>query len=254
MIVEIDGIEFAYKSVKVLKHAKFTVDKGEIVAVLGPNGSGKTTLLRCMARILKPQRGAILIEGVNMRELKSIDVAKKVGYVPQNHNGSYMTVFDALLLGRRPHIRWSVGERDLKKVSEMIGLLGLEEHALKLTNELSGGELQKVIIGRALVQEPRVLLLDEPTNNLDPKNQVEIMGIIRKISKERGLASVVVLHDLNLALRFADKFLMLKDGEIFAQGGREITTPENIREVYGIEAEIVKYKGIPVVIPVYNSA
>ncbi len=136
----------------------------------------------------------------------------------------------------------------------MIELLGLEEHALRLTSELSGGELQKVIIGRALVQEPRVLLLDEPTNNLDPKNQVEIMGIIRRISKEKGLASVVVLHDLNLALRFADKFLMLKDGEIFAQGGREITTPENIRKVYGIEAEVVEYKGIPVVIPVYNFA
>ncbi len=249
IILEVDGIEFSYKSIKALKNVKFKVKGGEITAILGPNGSGKSTLLKCIARILKPKKGAILIEKNNLLNLDSNEVAKMVGYVPQNSNGNYMTVFDALLLGRNPHIKWNVSEKDVEIVSRVLRLMNLEKYALRYTNQLSGGELQKVIVGRALVQEPKLLLLDEPTSNLDPKNQIEIMKIIRDVSKSQNIASILVMHDLNLALRFSDKFLILRNGEILAEGDKSIITPENLREVYGVEVDIIEYNGLPIVVP-----
>jgi iron complex transport system ATP-binding protein len=153
-------------------------------------------------------------------------------------------------LGRKPHIKWEVSDRDIEITHKVLKLLNLEDYALRYTNELSGGELQKVIIARALVQEPQILLLDEPTNNLDLKNQLEVMKIIRDISKSQNIASIVVMHDLNLALRYSDKFIMLKDGVIYAEGGKEIINPENIKAVYGVDAYVENVKGIPIVIPI----
>jgi len=250
MILSVDGVEFAYRSRKVLNNIKFEVKRGEVVSILGVNGAGKSTLLKCINKILKPKRGTILIDNFDIRQLDNLELAKKVGYVPQRAEGNYMTVFDAVLLGRKPHIKWEVSDRDIEITHKVLKLLNLEDYALRYTNELSGGELQKVIIARALVQEPQILLLDEPTNNLDLKNQLEVMRIIRDISKSQNIASIVVMHDLNLALRYSDKFIMLKDGVIYAEGGKEIINPENIRAVYGVDAYIENVKGIPVVVPI----
>ena len=250
MILSVDGVEFAYRSRKVLNNIKFEVKRGEVVSILGVNGAGKSTLLKCINKILKPKRGTILIDNFDIRQLDNLELAKKVSYVPQRAEGNYMTVFDAVLLGRKPHIKWEVSDRDIEITHKVLKLLNLEDYALRYTNELSGGELQKVIIARALVQEPQILLLDEPTNNLDLKNQLEVMRIIRDISKSQNIASIVVMHDLNLALRYSDKFIMLKDGVIYAEGGKEIINPENIRAVYGVDAYIENVKGIPVVVPI----
>ena len=250
MILSVDGVEFAYRSRKVLNNIKFEVKRGEVVSILGVNGAGKSTLLKCINKILKPKRGTILIDNFDIRQLDNLELAKKVGYVPQRAEGNYMTVFDAVLLGRKPHIKWEVSDRDIEITHKVLKLLNLEDYALRYTNELSGGELQKVIIARALVQEPQILLLDEPTNNLDLKNQLEVMKIIREVSKSQNIASIVVMHDLNLALRYSDKFIMLKDGVIYAEGGKEIINPENIRAVYGVDAYIENVKGIPVVVPI----
>ena len=250
MILSVDGVEFAYKSRQILNNIKFEVKRGEVVSILGVNGAGKSTLLKCINKILKPKRGTILIDNFDIRQLDNLELAKKVGYVPQRAEGNYMTVFDAVLLGRKPHIKWEVSDRDIEITHKVLKLLNLEDYALRYTNELSGGELQKVIIARALVQEPQILLLDEPTNNLDLKNQLEVMRIIRDISKSQNIASIVVMHDLNLALRYSDKFIMLKDGVIYAEGGKEIINPENIRAVYGVDAYIENVKGIPVVVPI----
>jgi len=124
----------------------------------------------------------------------------------------------------------------------------LEEYALRYTNELSGGELQKVIIARALVQEPRILLLDEPANNLDLKNQMDVMRMIRDVSRTQNISSIVVMHDLNLTLRFSDKFIMLKDGKIYSEGNSEVINSRNIRDVYNVKAYVDHYKGIPIVV------
>ena len=250
MILSVDGVEFAYKSRQILNNIKFEVKRGEVISILGVNGAGKSTLLKCINKILKPKRGTILIDNFDINQLDNLELAKKVGYVPQRAEGNYMTVFDAVLLGRKPHIKWEVSDRDIEITYKVLKLLNLEDYALRYTNELSGGELQKVIIARALVQEPQILLLDEPTNNLDLKNQLEVMRIVREVSKSQNIASIVVMHDLNLALRYSDKFIMLKNGVIYAEGGKEIINPENIRAVYGVDAYVENVKGIPVVIPI----
>ncbi|AEF97070.1 ABC transporter ATP-binding protein [Methanotorris igneus] len=251
MILSVDGVEFSYKSRKILENVKFKVNRGEVVSILGPNGCGKSTLLKCINKILKPKRGVILIDNYNLNELSNLEIAKKIGYVPQKSDGSYMTVFDTILLGRKPHIKWEVSKQDINLVNEILEIMDLKDYALRYTNELSGGELQKVIIARAIVQEPEVLLLDEPTNNLDLKNQLEILRVIRNISKSKNIASIIVIHDLNLALRYSDKFIMLKDGKIFAEGGKEVINPKNIEAVYGVSVDVKYYNGIPVVIPLY---
>jgi len=250
MKLSINGIKFSYGSREILKDVSFEVEEGEIFSILGTNGAGKSTLLKCINRILTPKKGTILIDNFDIRKMDNSQLAKYIGYVPQRSNGNYMTVFDTLLLGRKPYIKWKVSRKDIETVYRVLELLGLEEHAWKYTNELSGGELQKVVIGRALVQEPEVLLLDEPTNNLDIKNQLEVMEIIRSISKSEGITSVLVMHDLNLALRYSDKFALMKDGVIYAVGGREVITPENIRSVYGVDVYIEHVRGYPVVVPI----
>ena len=248
MILSVDGVEFSYKSKRVLKNVKFKVRKGDVVSILGVNGAGKSTLLKCINRLLEPKKGAILIDDFNLDTLNSLEIAKKMAYVSQNINGNYISVFDAVLLGRKPHIKWEVSKKDLEITSHVLKLLNLEDYALRYTKELSGGELQKVAIARALVQEPQILLLDEPTKNLDLKNQMAVMKIIKDISKSQNISSIVVMHDLNLTLRFSDKFIMLKDGMIFSEGDNKVINPENIREVYGVKVYVDNYNGIPIVV------
>ncbi len=248
MILSVDNIEFSYRNKIVLKNIKFKVKRGEVVSILGMNGAGKSTLLKCINRILKPKRGTILVDGFNLNQLDEKGVARNIAYVPQNVTGNNIRVFDAVLLGRKPYIKWDVSNKDLEITGKILKLMHLEEYALRNANELSGGELQKVIIARALVQEPKILLLDEPANNLDLKNQMEVMKIIKDISKTQNIASVVVMHDLNLALRFSDKFIMLKDGMIHSEGNSGIINSENIKDVYNVDAYVDHYKGIPVVV------
>jgi iron complex transport system ATP-binding protein len=171
--------------------------------------------------------------------------------MPQKSAPSPCTVFDAVLLGRKPHINWNVGKKDLEVVGDCLQRLGLENYALRRTTELSGGELQKVIIARALAQEPKVLLLDEPISHLDIKNQMDTLSLLQQIAAELQLTVVVVIHDLSLALRFADRFILLKEGTLYAAGDSRIITRESIREVFHIDAEIHQISGVPIVVPTY---
>lgn len=250
-MIAVDGICFKYAQGDVLKDVSFQIEKGDIVSMLGVNGSGKSTLLKTLNRILKPHRGTVLIDAVDVQRMNGNLLASIIGYMPQKSNGVFCTVYEAVLLGRKPHIRWNVTEKDREKVNSILEIMGLEEFALRNTNELSGGELQKVIIARALAQEPTVLLLDEPINHLDIKNQIEVMTLIRDITKKLNIVTIVVMHDLNTALRFSDRFLMLKNGGVFAFGGREVMTPENLKEVYDINVIIKEvadgyYAALPV--------
>jgi len=167
MILKVNDIEFRYNSHPVLQDVSFSVSPGSIVGVLGVNGAGKSTLLKCINRILKPDSGCVLIDNSNVCSMSRSDIARRIGYVPQRHEGDQLTVFDTVLLGRRPYIEWSVTKRDLEIVSRIIGLMRLEDMALRPVSQLSGGESQKVVLARALAQEPDILLLDEPTSSLD---------------------------------------------------------------------------------------
>jgi len=249
MIFDVKEVEFGYQRASTIKDISFSVNKGDVLTILGPNGVGKTTLLKCLNRVLNHRNGTIMLDDTPVESYSRRELAKKIGYVPQRGSISGMTVFDSILLGRKPHIRWDASERDIKITGKVIDLLGLEKLSLRNVNEISGGEYQMVQIARALVQGPKVIILDEPTSNLDLKNQHVIMSIIQKIVKINDMAAIMAVHDLNQAIRYSNKFVLMKNGEFIATGGKEIITPEIIKEVYEIEVIVEEVKGIPMVIP-----
>lgn len=249
MILNVDGLEFKYPSHSVLKDISFSLEKGECMAILGTNGAGKSTLLKCLDRILKIEKGNMSIDGVDFQSIKNRELAKKIGYVSQNSKVSRMTVFDSVLIGRKPYIKWDITENDLNIVNSALKALKLEEYSLRYMDELSGGEVQKVFIARALVQNPDILMLDEPTSNLDLKNQMEVISIIKKVVRSRGISAIVTIHDLNMALRLADKFMLLKNGTVFAVGGKEIITSKNIEYVYSVAVKVWQFEQDTFIVP-----
>lgn len=250
MRLEVRDLRYGYTPEReVVKGVSFTVRAGECVAVLGTNGVGKTTMLKCINRIIRPQAGEVLVDGQPVHRLSGRELAQRIGYVPQACEFADSSVFDAVLLGRKPFLQWDVAKRDLEIVQEVLELLGLEEYAHREVNALSGGERQKVSIARALAQQAPVLLFDEPTSSLDLRNQLEVLDMTKQVVRQQGLAAVVILHDLNLALRFADQFLVMRAGTVYAFGGRQVVDPEMIREVYGVQAQVLEVNGRPVVVP-----
>jgi iron complex transport system ATP-binding protein len=227
------------------------MEPGQILGVLGVNGAGKSTLLKCINRILRPQMGTVLLSETEILSLKRNAIAKRIGYVPQRYDQESLTIFDAVLLGRKPHMKWGPTSHDISVVENVLQVMGLAEHSLRPVKTLSGGQAQKVVIARALAQEPEVLLLDEPTSNLDVRNQLEVMGLVMEAVKHRGVCAMIAIHDLNLALRFADTVLFLKQGQVYAIENRESITPEVIQEVYGVTALIKEVAGHSVVVPLH---
>jgi iron complex transport system ATP-binding protein len=249
MSLTVRNLRFSYGKRRVLKDIDFEIRSGCLTAVMGQNGSGKTTLLKNIDRILKPETGSVLVDDAAVATMSGSDIARNIGYVPQRQETACCTVFEAVLLGRKLRSDGTAGRNELDKVEEILRLVHLENLAMRPTTEISGGELQKVILARALAQEPKVLLLDEPTNHLDPVNQIEVMSLLHAITKSLNIASLLVTHDLSNALRFADQFILLKDGNIFACGDKQVVTPDAVREVFHIEAIIEEVAGVPVVIP-----
>ncbi len=249
MILEVEGVCFKYPSLDVLDSVSFDVRGGECVAILGMNGVGKSTLLKCINNILSKTSGTVCIGGEETEGMSPIELAKSVCYVPQYLVYSDVSVFDAVLLGRKPYIVWDATRADYEKVEIALRRLSMEGYALRNVRQLSGGEAQKVSIARAIVQETEVMLFDEPTSNLDLKNQMEVIDIIRREAKEREVAAIVTMHDINLALRFADKFIMMKDGKIYGVGDRSYLTPDKIKDVYGIDVHMGEINGEIVIIP-----
>ena len=251
MKLEVKDITFSYNSRPVLEGVTLKAAEGNVASLVGPNGSGKTTLIKCINRILKPRLGIVLVGREDVGKVKLRGLARLLGYVPQSADHVFpSTVFDAVLLGRRPYVDWGISSRDKEVVSQILSLMGLEEMALRQFNELSGGERQKVLIARALAQEPQVLLLDEPTSNLDLRHQLEVLDIVRSIVDESGITAIMAIHDLNLAARFSDTLVFLDKGRIYDAGEpAQVLTQENIRNVYGVEAIISKNSGHLHIIP-----
>ena len=250
MILAVDKIRFSYNSHPVIEDVSFNLQKGRLLAILGVNGAGKSTLLKCLNRILRPQAGSVFLGDEDLHRLPRSTIARRMGYVPQTHARTPLTVYESVLLGRRPHMGMTVGRTDYAVVDQIIRQMGLSPMALRPVSDLSGGEAQKVMLARALAQSPAILLLDEPTSSLDLKNQMEVMALIRSVVSTRGLMAIVAIHDLNLAVRFADHFLFIKDHRIHAITDREELCAETISQVYGVEVVIRDVGGHRVVVPV----
>ena len=250
-MVEIKDITFAYdKSVRnILEDVSFDVQNNECIAILGNNGAGKSTLLKCIDRICPAEKGVVFVDQTNVYDMSKNVMAQNIAYVQQKSTSVNMTVFDSILLGRKPYIKWDATSRDREIVCDILHQMNLDDYALRTVSELSGGEAQKVMLARALAQEPKLLLLDEPTSNLDPRNQHEVLRIVKKIAQEHNICVAIIIHDLNLAIRYCDRFVFLKDSKVFSYGGLETMTPENIEEVYQIHVHIIEYMDIPVIVP-----
>lgn len=248
-MIVMDDVRFSYGKTEVIHGMSFSSEPNTIISILGPNGTGKTTFLKCMCGVFKPSSGKITVDDVDISELKGRDLAKKIAFVPQSVPVSKMSVFDSILIGRKPYIEWGASESDIDKVSDIIDALGMGHLALKYLDEISGGEFQKVQIARAIVQEPSVLVLDEPTNNLDIANQHKAMRMISEAVRSRGMCTIMTMHDINLAVHYSDKFLFVKNGRTVAYGGTEVITEELIKDVYDMDADVISHRGIPMVVP-----
>ena len=245
MGLSVEGLTFSYGKKTVLREVSFEVPSGCVLGLLGPNGTGKTTLLKAVGALHRPKSGRCLLDGEDLLSMSTAARAKRAAYVPQSTHAPFPArVIDIVMLGRMPFLRYSPTQRDKEIAAGALSRLGLEELAFRDIGALSGGERQRVLIARALAQQPKLLLLDEPTSSLDLKNQLQTMGLVRDLAREEKLTAVISIHDLNLAALFCDRFLMLKEAQVFAFGGAEEVLPSaNIKSVYGVEAEVRQFRG-----------
>jgi len=241
-MLEALAITVAYNDLPVLRDVTITLSRGQFVGLVGPNGSGKSTVIRALSRVLPPTRGQVLLDSVDIYRMAARELARRLAVVAQDNTvGFDFLVRDVVMMGRAPHLsRFGLEHtRDVAIAEECMELTHTSVFADRTVTSLSGGERQRTMIARALAQEPEVLLLDEPTAHLDINHQIEILDLARKFTAQRGLATLVVLHDLNLASQYCDLLALIADGRVIATGTpREVVTEENIKAAYHAEVQV----------------
>jgi iron complex transport system ATP-binding protein len=239
--IETRNLSFAYKDRAVLHGVSLSVERGGMVGILGPNGSGKTTLLKILSAVLSGE-GSVRLNGRSIESYSRRDLSRLFAVVPQESHVSFpYTVAEIVLMGRASyHSPFALeGKEDLEVARASMEVTNSLSFSHRYLHELSGGEKQRVMMARALAQEPRILLLDEPSAFLDLKHQVQMFELLRRLNRERGLTIVAALHDINLAALFFPRLVILREGEIFCDGSpRDVLTEKNIEEVYGIRVRI----------------
>jgi iron complex transport system ATP-binding protein len=236
--LSLSNLTAGYGRRPVLRGVSLSVRAGEVLALVGPNGAGKSTLLRCISGVVRASSGAIRLDDLDLQRLSAAARARLVAVVPQMvHLPEAFTVSEIVLMGRTPHLPIWAGEsrQDCAVAWAAMKKTQTDDLVDRRAQELSGGEQQRVIIARALTQEPRVLLLDEPTAHLDLKHQLGILELVRGLAHEHGLAVMMTLHDLNQAAAYADRLALLKQGEIVAEGdAHSVLTAQRLGDVYGV--------------------
>ena len=251
MRMSVRNLVQGYGSKTILDDISFDVDTGEVLALLGPNGSGKSTLIKTICNIMEPRSGQILIDETPIEDIDITDLAKIVSYVPQSPAAAtYTTVMDTVLLGRKPYVTWSYRQKDIDYALDAMKAMRIIGYSSRDVSDLSGGQRQRVFLARSLAQCPSFFIFDEPTSALDLKHQMNTMIKMREVVHDKGAGMVIALHDINLAMNYSDKVLMLKNGKIFAYGTPDETiTEENIRAVYGVESRIMEAEGRRFILP-----
>lgn len=252
MNLKIENLSLAYGKKTILSNVNLVLEP-KIIAVIGPNGAGKSTLIKAIAGINKVKEGNISFNDRKVDKNYKEFYSKYLGYFPQFlPTNSVLTVFEVILLGMIDSLSLRVGDEELIKVMSIMKKLGIDDLAKKRMTELSGGQQQMVSLAQAIIKDPKLLLLDEPLNNLDIYRQFEILDIIQKITYENKIITVIAIHDLNLAARYADEIVVIHDGKVFAKGTpKEVLTKDLLRDVYKINADItVDANDIPSVNPI----
>ncbi|MBE9374129.1 ABC transporter ATP-binding protein [Saccharopolyspora sp. HNM0983] len=250
------GLELAYGDRVVSEGLDIDVVDGSITAVIGPNGCGKSTLLRALGRLLPPRSGTVLLDGKQIHKMPAKEVAKVLGVLPQTPVApDGLTVADLVARGRHPHQSWyrQWSSDDESAVAEALAWTGIAELADRNLEELSGGQRQRAWLSMALAQGTDVLLLDEPTTYLDLSHQVDVLELVGRLHEQSGRTVVMVLHDLNLAARYADRLVTMKDGEIVASGEpAEVLTEQLLSDVFELDAKVIAdpVAGSPMVVPI----
>ncbi len=229
---------YAKKGDLILHDVSFKLPEGQIGVLLGPNGAGKSTLFQTLLGSLKCRSGEILLDGLAQKDAKGKQWSQKVAYVPQRIVSSGLSVEETVLLGKMPYFGFSPSPKEIEATEKVLDELGLLPLKDKPTNQLSGGELQKVAIGMALNQQPSLLLFDEPTSNLDVSNSVLFANLCKTLSQKKGISILIALHDLNMALDLGDRFYFLKEGRLLVEGDASSFNETNIRDTFGVDVSI----------------
>ncbi|MCS7200161.1 MAG: ABC transporter ATP-binding protein [Caldimicrobium sp.] len=239
-----ESLSLNLKDKPILQELDFTFERGKLYVILGPNGAGKSSFLRVLGKLLDSYNGKVVYGNKDLREIRLSEYAKLRAYLPQRDESiPQLTVKELILFGRMPHLNFEPSKRDYQKVEELLQSLNLKAYENRPLRDLSGGELQRALLARALAQEPVILLLDEPVNHLDPKNQLEILRLVKKQTIEKNIITIMVLHEINLALSFGDYFIFMKEGRILAHGNKEIITSELLSKVYELPARVYHLNG-----------
>lgn len=252
MDLKIEDLSIGYGNKTILSDVNL-VFKPKIISVIGPNGAGKSTLIKAIAGINKVKKGTISFNERKIDKNYKEFYSKYLGYFPQFlPTNSVLTVFEVILLGMIDSLSLRISDEELIKVMSIMKKLNIDGLAKKRMTELSGGQQQMVSLAQAIIKDPKVLLLDEPLNNFDIYRQFEILDIIKKITYKNDIITVIAIHDLNLAARYADEIIVIHDGKVYSKGNpKEVLTKELLREVYKVDAEItIDSNNIPSVNPI----
>jgi len=243
--IQINDLNWAYQENEILKSIQLEIQAGQFTGIVGPNGSGKTTLVKLLTKLLSVEHKTVFINGADLAQTSISALAKKVALVPQSSQIEFdLSVHEVVEMGRTPHLKRFQRESEHDRDSVKNAMLETDtwQYRNRSVQHLSGGERQRVIIAKALAQEPEILVLDEPVTYLDMQHQLNIMQLVRELATKKNITVLMIMHDLNFALKYCDQLIMLKEGQVYRSGKPDhVMTVDNIKSVYEIDVSMIEH-------------